>query len=118
MHERSLVQALLRQLEALRESHSAERILAVRITVGEFSGVDLELVRIAFVELTASPTIEGAEIQIDRVPLECMCLECGSVTLVKNFLFECGRCLSRQLKVIRGEEMVLESVTLAGGDDE
>ena len=118
MHERSLVRALLRQVEKLRENHAAERVLAVRITVGEFSGVELELVRSAFVELTVSPTIAGAEFQIDRVPLECKCLVCGSLTLVKNFRFECGNCSSRRLEVVRGEEMVLECVTLAGDDNE
>ena len=116
MHERSLAAALVRQVEAIRQRNAAERVVAIEITLGEFAGVDLDLIQSALAELSLSTSSEGAEIKIDRVPLECTCLECGGSTLVKDFCFECRHCQSRRVEITRGEEMILESVTLAGAD--
>ena len=114
MHERSLVQALLRQVESIRQDHAAQRVLTVRVSVGEFSGVEPELLQFAFADLTSMSVLDGAELTVDRVPLECSCRDCGAATRVEQFRFECANCQGRNLDIVRGEELTLESVTLAG----
>jgi len=112
MHEFSLVQTLLRQIDAIRCEQAAERVTAVRVSVGEFSGVEPDLFRDAFEILTAETPMREAELQMNRVTLECECHECSKLFGVERFRFECPKCKSRNVTIVRGQELVLESVTV------
>ena len=56
MHERSLVRSLLAQVQALAAEHPADRVAAIRVRIGEFSGVEPELLQSAYEELAAPRT--------------------------------------------------------------
>ena len=112
MHERSLVQALLKQVHTLQTERGAERVVAVRVSVGEFSGVEADLFRSAFTELVEGSPICGALLELCEVPLEARCQSCSREFIVVNFQFKCPRCENGQVDIVRGEGLMLESVTL------
>lgn len=112
MHERSLVRSLLRQVEDVMDQHAGSRATAVRVSVGMFSGVEPALVRSAFDELVNVTVMRGAELELHEVPLEAQCRACGCEFAVERFRFECSQCGGRDVAVVRGEGLVLESVTL------
>ena len=58
----------------------------------------------------------GAELVMDRVPLEARCEACGRAFVVEAFRFECPGCHSPDTVVVRGEGLILESVTMEGCD--
>ena len=45
MHEFALCELLLRQVETLQKEQNADRVTGVRVKVGEFSGVEPELLQ-------------------------------------------------------------------------
>jgi hydrogenase nickel incorporation protein HypA/HybF len=112
MHERSLVKALLRQVEAIADQHSAGRVSSIHIRVGEFSGVEADLLSSAYDDLVHDSPLCGASLCVERVPLEATCEQCGKSFRVERFNFQCGNCGSLKLSIHGGEEMLLESVTL------
>lgn len=112
MHERSLVRALLSQVQDLQAKQGAERVLTVRVSIGEFSGVESELVRSAFEEFVDDSPACGASLEVVNVPLESRCRICGCEFVVENFRFRCPQCGDARVDIIRGEGIVLESVTL------
>jgi hydrogenase nickel incorporation protein HypA/HybF len=112
MHERSLVRALLRQVEAIAEEHAPSRVVGIRVRIGEFSGVEAELLRSAYEELSAETMLEAAELTVDRVPLEAVCRQCGETFCIARFRFECPNCGGAQLTISGGEELLLESVVM------
>jgi hydrogenase nickel incorporation protein HypA/HybF len=112
MHEWSLVRALLRQLETLAEQHPHSCITQVRVRVGEFSGVEPELLKGAYQQLVPSTTMRGAELLVDSVRLEAECRNCGNRFAVEQFHFECPVCCRSLLTICGGEELMLESVVL------
>lgn len=111
MHELSLARALLRHVEELRIRHGGGGIRSARVSVGEFSGVDAELLRIAFGRSTVGTCLHGAELLVEQVPLEARCGDCGTEFAVSGFRFVCPDCGGRTTEVVRGEELMLESVT-------
>jgi hydrogenase nickel incorporation protein HypA/HybF len=113
MHELSLARALLRQVEELRQSHRAAGVRTVRVSVGEFSGVEADLLDTAFCHLTEGTPLEGARLSIERVPLEARCTVCKHEFAVRGFRFFCPRCDARDVRIVGGEELMLESLTLA-----
>ena len=112
MHEFSLVHALLDQVDTMRQEQNAERVVSIRVNVGEFSGVEPELFRDAYQILVEETPMRGAELRMDRVPLESRCDVCGCNFTVERFRFECPQCNSHNVTIVRGQELILESVTI------
>ena len=117
MHERSIVRALLKQVHELQTERKAGRVVAVRVSVGEFSGVEADLLRSAFDDLVDDSPICGAQLELRVVPLEASCSSCSCEFAVVNFQFKCPRCDDSQVDIVRGEGLMLESVTLEENDD-
>ena len=111
MHERSLVRALLRQVEHVAAEHPSCRILTIRLCIGEFSGVEPELLATAYGHLVRDTPLRDAALELKYVPLEATCEQCGGRFRVERFKFKCVTCGSVRLVVTGGEEMLLESVT-------
>lgn len=111
MHEQSLARALLKQVKELCASHRNGELRRVRMTVGEFSGVETELLESALRESVFGTPLERVEFSITRVPLTARCNTCGADFRVEHFCFVCPDCGAGGTDVIRGEEIVLESVT-------
>lgn len=114
MHERSLVRALLSQVERLVADHDGERVVRIEVSLGEFSGVDAELFRLAFEELKIPTRLSSAELAVQKTGLEGRCEQCGRQFPIRRFQFECLGCGCRRVTILRGEELMLESVTLEG----
>jgi len=112
MHESSLVQALLRQVESIMRENQAARVTSLCVSVGEFSGVEPELFRFAYDALSEDSPVRGAQLEMEVVPLECHCDKCNDDFSVTDFRFECPRCESDRISIIRGEGIMLDSVTL------
>jgi hydrogenase nickel incorporation protein HypA/HybF len=105
MHERSLVQSLLKQVDAIRRQHDAKHVSEVRVEVGPLSGVEPLLLAAAFEQLA------GAKLTIDEVALLAECQSCGREFELNDFDFHCPSCRGN-VRVTRGDEFLLVSVSL------
>jgi hydrogenase nickel incorporation protein HypA/HybF len=112
MHERSLVKALLRQVENLAAAHPGSHIVSIHVHIGEFSGVEPELFATAYDELVTQTPLRGAALNLERVALEAVCDQCGSRFRIERFKFQCGKCGSLRLAIHGGEELLLDSVKM------
>lgn len=112
MHEYSLARALLRQVEEIVRREGAAAASSVRVTIGEFSGVDPELLQMAFQQVAGQSPLVSAELLIEKVALAARCESCSCEFTVERFHFVCPKCESGSVKVVRGEELMLERVML------
>ena len=112
MHEYSLVASLLDQVESIRAEHDADRVVCVHVSVGELAGVEPELFRDAFEVQTSELWGRTVELIMDQIPLEAECRRCGRVFHVERFHFHCTYCQETDIKMLRGENIILENVTL------
>ncbi|MCA9270556.1 MAG: hydrogenase maturation nickel metallochaperone HypA [Planctomycetales bacterium] len=110
MHEASLAQALLRQVEDLAQQHHGRRVTEVRVTVGEFSGVEPELLASAFERATPGSVAQGARLVMARASLRAKCSRCDHEFHVERFRFACPLCGAAETKVIDGEQLMLDRV--------
>ena len=111
MHEMSLVKNLLSQVRSIVADNGAERAEEIVIEIGPLSGVEIELVKSAYAELIGDMR-SGATLTIEETPLVIRCRKCGLESQVQNFVFRCKHCDSGRVRVIRGDEFRLLSVTL------
>jgi len=112
MHEFSLVTALLNQVGELMRQEQAERVISMQVNIGAFCGVDPELFRIAYDMLVDTSPARGAQLRVVQSPLESRCGNCGHEFANNFFHFQCPSCNSNDVTAVRGEDLVLETVTL------
>ena len=94
MHEYSLARALLHQVEEIVRREDAACVRSVSVTIGNFSGVDADLLQMAFEDVSEQSPLVNAELLIERVALEARCENCSNEFLVERFCFVCPKCTS------------------------
>lgn len=113
MHELAVCQALVQQLESVSASNGGGRVELARLRIGPLSGVEATLLRHAFPLAAAGSIAEGAELVIEPSPVVVQCSECGARTEAAPNRMLCGGCGGFRVRMISGNEMLLESVELA-----
>jgi hydrogenase nickel incorporation protein HypA/HybF len=115
VHELSLCQALIEQLESVSRDNGGGRVELVRLRLGPLSGVEAALLSHAFPIAAAGSVADGAELDIEPAPVVVQCRDCGASGEVAPNRMLCTACGSFRLRLQSGDEMLLVSVELAAG---
>ena len=112
MHELSVCQGLMRQVQQIAADNRAKAVEKILLRVGGLSGVEPPLLQRAF-EIARSGTIaEEAELEIENGPVVVKCQECGASSAVPVNRLVCQYCGDWRVNVTEGEELILLSVEL------
>ena len=109
MHEYSIISALIEQCEEIAIQNRAYKIDEITISVGERSGVEIELLKNAFDTFAMESIIcSGAKIIIERQEVVLECAKCGKQTSAKEMQYsKCQHCSSTQVEIIKGRDIML-----------
>jgi hydrogenase nickel incorporation protein HypA/HybF len=110
MHEYSLIQALLSQVDAQVKAHGAVSVRRVRLRIGEQSGVDAELLATAYETFTPGTLCGTAALQIVPVAAAWACAGCGR-PIAQGDRLQCGSC-GAPAKLVAGNELLLDQLEL------
>jgi hydrogenase nickel incorporation protein HypA/HybF len=109
MHEMSIAQSLLEIILQESQTHQVMRVLSVALQVGELSAVETESLRFCFELVCQGTLVEGARLEIERVPVTCRCRDCNHEFTVEDLWFACHSCGSKDLDILSGKELRIES---------
>lgn len=112
MHEYSIVQALMEQVETLVEENSAKEVVKVIVKIGVMSGVEPHLLEIAFNTFKEKTVCDSSEFIMNIQPLTILCLKCEVQSELEKAHYCCPHCSSLDVKVVDGEEMFLMSLEM------
>ena len=110
MHEMSLIQSLLEQLEVIAKQNKLTRITKVVLQLGDFRQCVPEILEFAFTTLTEGTKAEGAKLVLEHLPIKMECLSCGEIFTVERHVYFCPQCQETQLKLLSGKEFILSSI--------
>jgi len=112
MHELSIAQALVEELEKAARAENATAVTRLTVTVGTLSGVEPEALKMAF-PLAAEGTLAGdAELTVESVSAVVRCPDCGETVPPGFPVMACGRCGSAEVEVVSGRELLIRSAEL------
>jgi hydrogenase nickel incorporation protein HypA/HybF len=117
MHELSVCQAMLAQVEAIAAREGASSVATIVIRIGPLSGVVPDLLQQAFTIARAGTLAAEAELVTELQPIRIRCLECDAESEVEPNRLLCGACGSYRSQVISGDELLLASVELDIADN-
>ncbi len=113
MHELSICQALLAQVEKIAVEHKARTVDKIIVHLGPLAGVEARLLREAFPIATARTVAEHAELVLEELPLRVSCDSCGAESNALPNRLLCGVCGDWHTRLVSGDEIVLASVELS-----
>lgn len=116
MHEFSIVQSLVRQIQEIEKQYAPEKIKVVYLEVGELSGVEATSVDFYYKELVKSSSLENTELVIHRCGLKGQCQDCGLKFDMKELVLTCPDCLSQKVNLIGGRELLISAIDLKSDD--
>jgi hydrogenase nickel incorporation protein HypA/HybF len=110
MHEYSIVSALLTQVEGHARRHGAGAVHRVRVSLGELSGVDPELLAAAYDLARAGGVCAAAALEVETVAARWECPRCA-VALPPRSRLACAAC-GTPARLAAGDEIVLASLEM------
>lgn len=110
MHEYSLVQALLQQVDRQARAHRATAVHRLHVSVGELAGVEVPLLETAYGTFRERTVCAGAELEVHPVAARWRCPACGR-ELRRGQALRCLECgLPARLEA--GDEIVLDRIEM------
>lgn len=112
MHELALARSLIEMVDEYAHANGAGRVTRVRIRVGVLSAL-VRALHVSFRAASRGTSCDGAELDIEEVPLTVYCRFCDDVKAPSGpYNFRCPVCGHATPKVVTGREMQLVSITL------
>jgi hydrogenase nickel incorporation protein HypA/HybF len=112
MHELSVCQDLLAQVERVAFEHGARAVDRIVVKVGPLSGVEVPLLEQAYTIARAGTVAEGADLVAETAPVRVACETCGAETDATVNRLVCGACGDYRTRLVSGDELILQSVEL------
>ncbi len=109
MHEASLAANIIDMVCREAEEHGPGRVVKIRLRLGEASHVVAESLRFAFDVISKDTNAEGAQLELERVPLRARCRHCGAESGIAEDRWVCASCGEAELDIISGMEMEVDS---------
>ena len=110
MHEMGIIAGVLDAVNPSAESAGATRVLAVNLRVGVMTEAIEDALMFAFEALSEGTISEGAELVIEWVEPESVCLECGNQFKHDRFHRTCPACGSYETTIVAGRELEIASI--------
>jgi len=112
VHELSICQALIEQVEAVAREQEAVQVVQIRVGIGPLSGVEPQLLEQAFQLARAGSIAASASLLIDHLPVRVSCRQCGRETRAEVTNLACGNCGDWHTQLVSGDELLLSQVEL------
>jgi hydrogenase nickel incorporation protein HypA/HybF len=112
MHELSICQSLLSEVERLAAANDATDVSKVVVAVGSLSGVEAPLLARAFDVARIGTIAKHAMFEVETVPAVVWCKTCAIETPVTANTLLCRRCGSWRVELRSGAELLLTRVEL------
>ena len=90
-------------------------VTAVHLQIGQLRQVVPQTLEFCWSMVCAGTDLEGATLEVDRVPALLACRTCGAESVLgAQIAFACGACGSLDMDVRHGEEFAVTALELAG----
>jgi hydrogenase nickel incorporation protein HypA/HybF len=114
MHELSIAMAIVDGAVETAAEYPGERVAVVHLRLGDLSGVVAEALLFSYDLACAGTPLEGSRLEIEEVKVAIFCAECQAERELESTQdFSCPVCRTASGKVVRGRELMIDSLELS-----
>jgi hydrogenase nickel incorporation protein HypA/HybF len=112
MHELPVAEHILELSLKAAQDANAKGILKIHLAIGQLSSFLDESIQFYW-DIIAEDTIaKGAQLEFRRIQAKFKCLNCGLDYYITTDNFSCPSCTSDMVKLISGDEFILEAIDI------
>lgn len=110
MHEVGIIEQTVNIAIDRAANEGVDRIHKLKMRVGKMSGVVPEALEFAFDVVTKDTIAEGANLEIETVPVTCHCPDCNNIFQPSDWFYQCPKCGTFSYQILSGKEIELISI--------
>lgn len=110
MHELVVTEYILSIATQHAQQAGASRIVGIDIVMGQLSSMVDESIQFYWDIISEGTPAQGAALHFTRIPAELECQSCHHTFPPNTESFTCPQCGSLTVKVIRGDDLRVESI--------
>ena len=110
MHEYPITLSIVKISNEEALKHKAKKITEIRLKIGELSGLVPESLQIYFDMISKGTISEGAKLVVEKISIKFRCKDCGNESGVVGGIYKCPKCDSKDIKIINGNEYLIDSM--------
>jgi len=116
MHEMSVALSIVDAAEARARQEGSGAISEISLVVGRLAGIVPDALRFCFPAASRGSLAEDAVLVIEEREGRGVCVSCGASFPVSFYVAECPKCRSLAVRVVSGDEFIIESITIEEGE--
>jgi len=117
MHEMGIAMEIIEIAEAsIPAGMNAVQVESVNLRVGKLSAIVPESLTFCFGVAIKDTRLEGAQLNIEQVPVVAMCKDCDATWTIDEPAFTCPKCKSGSIELISGKELDIVSIEVMEED--
>lgn len=110
MHELRIAEDLVKIVIDTAGNEKLKVVTAVNVCFGRMIQIVPEIFRFAFSEAVKDTIAAEAWLEIEILPVELKCKNCGSIFRPDEIFFLCDTCGSADLEILQGKELYVKSI--------
>lgn len=110
MHETAICESLLDSLRDAARDHGFARVTRVRLSVGQFAGVEVEALRFGFDVVMRGSLAENADLVVLEEPGTAWCFDCSTTVSLPDRLAPCPLCGGGRLRPNGGTDLRIKDL--------
>lgn len=111
MHELAVTESIVRICSEEVMRHGVERVLEIRLQVGELKGLIPDCIQYYFDIVSKGTPAEGAKLMINKIPVTLRCRDCGMEREVSPSInYACEGCGGKNFHMVKGNEFLIQSM--------
>jgi len=110
MHEMGIAAEISRIVLDEAERGGGGRVNSISLTIGRWSGVEIETLRFAMEVVAEETGLDGVELKIEVVEPTFKCSDCGREFIAESRLTPCPSCGSMAGDMVAGDELAIKEI--------
>lgn len=114
MHELSVMSSILDIVQEHANKNGASKVIRINLRIGTLSDIIPEWAQTYFDMLSKDTIADGAQLDIESVPVSVKCTSCGHLQTFqkKDWKFQCVKCESAEIELLSGREFSVTSIEI------
>jgi hydrogenase nickel incorporation protein HypA/HybF len=110
MHEFSIIQSMIPQIEEFLAQGNYRKVNRILLEVGVMSGVIQDALEFAYDICSRGTPLEGAVLSIRLIPVIASCEKCFVKFEIQDYRYMCPQCGGIDLKLLSGNELTIKEI--------
>jgi hydrogenase nickel incorporation protein HypA/HybF len=106
----SIAQSIIEVVDEQLRNLPPRKVVSVKVKIGGLTAVEPGSLSFCFDVISKGTILDGAQLDIEEVPIQGHCADCNQDFIVEKFFFACPVCHNANVKLISGEELLVDSI--------